>query len=96
MRLHWEESVLNTIGLMNTIDNILDHRHDSDFFERLQQWIDSVSYSRVGAEELLDLVLGGDIWEVYYKLLEEHRCFLTDEEIVKLKSNYKRIFDTPL
>ncbi len=81
---------------MNNIEEILEHRHESCFFDRLQEWIDSVPFCRAGAEKLLDLVMEWDILEVYEKLLTEYRGFLTNEEITKLETNYKRLFDTPL
>lgn len=81
---------------IETLDDVIGCIDDPDFDTILEDFLDKMPYSRESVDEMLEVVSGWDLWAVYDKLLTECESFLTTDEIIKLKADYKEKFDLPL
>ena len=90
-----EEPDLEGVSLEQVIEWYLDPSSKVSETE-LQEYLESMEYSRETVDQLLETVRSYDIWEVYNALLTQYRDFLTDDEYAELIDAYNETFDAPL
>ncbi len=83
-------------ALIENFDDVMECIDDQDFDTILEDFLSQLPCLRENVDEMLELISGWDLWQVYHKLLTDCRAMLTTEEVVKLKSDYKDKFSIPL
>lgn len=81
---------------IETLDDVIDCLDDPDFDSILEDFLEKMPSSRKSVDEMLEVIAGWDLWQVYNKLLTECTALLTTAEVAKLKADYKEKFSIPL
>lgn len=82
--------------VIETLDDVIDCLDDPDFDSILEDFLEKMPCSRERVDEMLEVIAGWDLWQVYNKLLTECTALLTTAEVAKLKADYKEKFSIPL
>ena len=81
---------------IETIDDAIECLDDPDFDTILEDFLEKMPCSRENVEEMLETISALDLWPVYNKLLTDCTALLSQEELAKLKADYKEKFSIPL
>ena len=81
---------------ITTFDDVIECMGDSDFDSILDKFLESMPFSRDSADKMLRIIYDWDLLPVYLKLLTEYMSLLSQDEVAKLKSDYKEKFSIPL
>ena len=81
---------------IETLDDVIECIDDPDFDSILEDFLEKMPCSRESVDEMLEAVSGLDLWSVYNKLLTDCVALLSQEELAKLKADYKEKFSIPL
>lgn len=81
---------------ITTLDDVIECMGDSDFDSILDEFLESMPFSRDSADKMLRILSDWDLLPVYLKLLTEYMSLLSQDEVAKLKSDYKEKFSIPL
>lgn len=81
---------------ITTFDDVIECMGDSDFDSILDEFLESMPFSRDSADKMLRIIYDWDLLPVYLKLLTEYMSLLSQDEVAKLKSDYKEKFSIPL
>jgi len=82
--------------VIETLDDVIECLDDPDFDSVLADFLEKMPCSRESVDEMLEVIAGWDLWQVYTKLLTGCAALLTTEEVTKLKADYKEKFSIPL
>ena len=82
--------------VIETFDDVIDCLDDPDFDSILEDYLEKMPCSRESVDEMLEVIAGRDLWQVYNKLLTECTALLTTAEVAKLKADYREKFSIPL
>lgn len=82
--------------VIETLDDVIDCLDDPDFDSILEDFLEEMPCTRESVDEMLEVIAGWDLWQVYNKLLTECTALLTTAEVAKLKADYKEKFSIPL
>lgn len=81
---------------IETLDDVIECLDDPDFDSILEDFLEKMPCCRESVDEMLEVIAGWDLWQVYNKLLTECTALLTTAEVAKLKADYKEKFSIPL
>lgn len=83
-------------ALIETFDDVIECLDDPDFDTILEDFLKKMHCSRESVDKMLETVSALDLWPVYNKLLTDCVALLSQEELAKLKADYKEKFSIPL
>lgn len=82
--------------VIETLDDVIECIDDPDFDSILEDFLEEMPRTRESVDEMLEVIAGWDLWQLYNKLLTECTALLTTAEVAKLKAEYKEKFSIPL
>ena len=81
---------------LKSLEEVIECLNDSEFDSMLDEYLDEMPCSREAADEILHVIDTYDILPIYIKLFTFFSTFLTDEETIRLQTDFKDKFDVPL
>ncbi|MBR1814832.1 MAG: hypothetical protein IJ773_13645 [Lachnospiraceae bacterium] len=81
---------------IEALEDVIELLGDPDFDTILDDYLEKMPYSRESVDEMLEVISSWELWPVYNALLTDYAKLLTQEELEKLKANYRELFSIPL
>ena len=81
---------------IEALEDVIELLGDPDFNTILDDYLEKMPYSRKSVDEMLEVISSWELWPVYNALLTDYAKLLTQEELEKLKADYRELFSIPL